>query len=117
MTPQVSGEGIGGLEIAATGTERDTSTCMVVSVSVVDTGLSGMTNRDGDDARCTCERAQVVLQTFNYGCSLTPLTSLFEKISLLLVLQKIDANTIQISKTAARPLRGSKLFYLFLMLE
>jgi hypothetical protein len=43
MTPQVSGEGIGGLEIAATGTERDTSTCMVVSVSVVDAGLSGMT--------------------------------------------------------------------------
>jgi hypothetical protein len=32
-------------------------------------------------------------------------------------LQKIEANTIQISKTAARPLRGSKLFYLFLMTE
>jgi hypothetical protein len=32
-----------------------------------------------------------------------------------LVLQKIEANTIQISKTAARPLRGSKSFYHFLM--
>jgi hypothetical protein len=70
---------------------------------------------DGDDARCTCERAQVVLQPFNYGCSWTPLTSLFEKIYILLVLQKIEANTIQISKTAARPLRGSKSFYHFLM--
>ena len=43
---RASGEGVGGLEIAATGTgtECDTSTCMDVSASIVDTAkLSGMT--------------------------------------------------------------------------
>jgi hypothetical protein len=40
---------------------------------------------------------------------------LFEEIYLLLVLLRIVANTVQISKTAARPLRGSKSFYHFLM--
>jgi hypothetical protein len=64
------GEGVGGLEIAATGTEGDTSRCMAVSASiVVDAELSGMAivsseksfknPLDGDDARCSCERAQV----------------------------------------------------------
>jgi hypothetical protein len=38
-----SGKGVGGLEIAAMGTECDTSTCMAVSASIVDAELSGMT--------------------------------------------------------------------------
>jgi hypothetical protein len=68
MTRQVSGEGVGGLEIAATGTECDASTYMVVSASVVDAGLSGMTIVLSENhlnisltamMRCTCERAQV----------------------------------------------------------
>ena len=41
---RASGEGVGGLEIAATGAEYDASTCMSVSASIVDAPeLSGMT--------------------------------------------------------------------------
>jgi hypothetical protein len=40
---RASGEGVGRLEIAGTGTECDTSTCMAVSASIiVDAELSGM---------------------------------------------------------------------------
>ena len=41
---RASGEDVGGLELATTGTEYDTSTSMAaVSASVVNTELSGMT--------------------------------------------------------------------------
>jgi hypothetical protein len=40
---RASGKGVGELEIAAAGTERDSSTCMAVLASIVDAELSGMT--------------------------------------------------------------------------
>lgn len=40
---RASGEGVGGLEMAAAGAEGVASTCMTVSVSTVDAELSGIT--------------------------------------------------------------------------